>query len=142
MSAEPGGSRIGPATSIAARKAPHPGRHLVDEGLVEQGDILSALDAGPNLMDLTPAAFEALVSNLFSKMGLETKLTRTSKDGGVDAVTFDTRPVLGGKIVIQAKRYKNTVGVSAVRDLSPYDAERGSPQRHSRYYQRLWPGCV
>ena len=27
------------------------------------------------------------------------------------------RPVLGGKVVIQAKRYKNTVGVSAVRDL-------------------------
>jgi restriction system protein len=27
------------------------------------------------------------------------------------------RPVLGGKVVIQAKRYRNTVGVSAVRDL-------------------------
>ena len=90
---------------------------MVDKRFVEQGDILSTLDARPNLMDLTPAAFEALVSNLFSKMGLETKLTRTSKDGGVDAVAFDTRPVLGGKIVIQAKRYKNTVGVSAVRDL-------------------------
>jgi restriction system protein len=90
---------------------------MVDKRFVEQGDILSALDARPNLMDLTPAEFEALVSNLFSKMGLETKLTRTSKDGGVDAVAFDTRPVLGGKIVIQAKRYKNTVGVSAVRDL-------------------------
>jgi restriction system protein len=32
-------------------------------------------------------------------------------------VAFDTRPVLGGKVVIQAKRYRNTVGVSAVRDL-------------------------
>ena len=32
-------------------------------------------------------------------------------------VAFDTRPVLGGKVVIQAKRYKNTVGVAAVRDL-------------------------
>ena len=30
---------------------------------------------------------------------------------------YDPRPVLGGKVVIQAKRYKNTVGVSAVRDL-------------------------
>ena len=26
-------------------------------------------------------------------------------------------PILGGKVVTQAKRYKNTVGVSAVRDL-------------------------
>lgn len=27
------------------------------------------------------------------------------------------RPILGGKVVIQAKRYSHTVGVSAVRDL-------------------------
>lgn len=32
-------------------------------------------------------------------------------------VAYDLRPVTGGKVVIQAKRYKNTVGVSAVRDL-------------------------
>ncbi|MNW00747.1 Mrr restriction system protein [compost metagenome] len=35
----------------------------------------------------------------------------------MDAVAFDTRPILGGKVVIQAKRYRDTVGVSAVRDL-------------------------
>jgi restriction system protein len=35
----------------------------------------------------------------------------------VDAVAFDSDPVRGGKVVIQAKRYTNTVGVSAVRDL-------------------------
>ena len=50
-------------------------------------------------------------------MGLETKLTQASRDGGVDCVAFDPRPIFGGKVVIQAKRYKNTVGVSAVRDL-------------------------
>jgi hypothetical protein len=27
------------------------------------------------------------------------------------------RPIFGGKVVIQAERYKNTVGVWAVRDL-------------------------
>jgi restriction system protein len=91
--------------------------NMVDRRFIDQSDIISELDSRPNLMDLTPSEFENLVSNLFSKMGLETKLTRTSKDGGVDAVAFDTRPILGGKVVIQAKRYKNTVGVSAVRDL-------------------------
>lgn len=90
---------------------------MVDKRFVDQGDILSGLDTRPNLMELSPSEFENLVSNLFGKMGLETKLTRASKDGGVDAVAFDTRPILGGKVVIQAKRYKNTVGVSAVRDL-------------------------
>lgn len=90
---------------------------MVDKRFVQEEDIASTLDLRPNLMDLDPFEFEHLVANLFSKMGLETKQTRLSKDGGVDAIAFDLRPVLGGKIVIQAKRYKNTVGVSAVRDL-------------------------
>jgi restriction system protein len=68
-------------------------------------------------MELTPGEFESLITNLFQNMGLETKLTQASRDGGVDCVAFDARPILGGKVVIQAKRYKNTVGVSAVRDL-------------------------
>jgi restriction system protein len=90
---------------------------MVDKRFVDQADVLSGLDARPNLMELSPTEFEGLVSNLFGKMGLETKLTRSSKDGGVDVVAFDTRPILGGKVVIQAKRYRHTVGVSAVRDL-------------------------
>jgi restriction system protein len=35
----------------------------------------------------------------------------------VDAVAFDPDPSRGGKIVIQAKRYTNTVGIAAVKDL-------------------------
>lgn len=90
---------------------------MVDKRFVEHDDILGSLDASPNLMDLNPFEFENLVSNLFGKMGLDAKLTRSAKDGGVDAVAFDTRAIIGGKIVIQAKRHKNTVGVSAVREL-------------------------
>jgi restriction system protein len=90
---------------------------MVDKRFVEQSDVLADLESRPNLMDLNPYEFENLVGNLFQKMGLETKLTRSSRDGGVDAVAYDQRPILGGKVVIQAKRYKHTVGVSAVRDL-------------------------
>src|SRR5437763_10044214 len=68
-------------------------------------------------MELTPGEFESLITNLFAKMGLDTKQTQASRDGGVDCVAYDSRPILGGKVVIQAKRYKHTVGVSAVRDL-------------------------
>jgi restriction system protein len=32
-------------------------------------------------------------------------------------VAYDNRAIFGGKVIIQAKRYKNTVPVSAVRDL-------------------------
>jgi restriction system protein len=75
------------------------------------------LDHRPNLMELSPTEFEGLITNLFAAMGLDTRQTRPSRDGGVDCVAFDARPIFGGKVVIQAKRYKNTVGVSAVRDL-------------------------
>jgi len=91
--------------------------NMVDPRFVEESDVLSSIDQRPNLMDLTPGEFEALITNLFEKMGLETRMTQASRDGGVDCVAYDPRPIFGGKVVIQAKRYKNTVGVSAVRDL-------------------------
>lgn len=91
--------------------------NMADPRFIDEQDVLSMLDTRPNLMELTPGEFESLITNLFQSMGLETKLTQASRDGGVDCVAFDPRPVLGGKVVVQAKRYKNTVGVSAVRDL-------------------------
>jgi restriction system protein len=90
---------------------------MVDPRFIEETDVLSGLDQRPNLTDLTPSEFESLITNLFQKMGLETRQTQASRDGGVDCVAFDNRPIFGGKVVIQAKRYKHTVGVSAVRDL-------------------------
>jgi restriction system protein len=90
---------------------------MVDPRFIEEIDVLSGLDQRPNLMELTPSEFESLITNLFQKMGLEARQTQASRDGGVDCVAFDPRPIFGGKVVIQAKRYKNTVGVSAVRDL-------------------------
>jgi len=90
---------------------------MVDKRFIQETDVLSGLDQRPNLMELSPSEFENLITNLFLKMGLETRLTQASRDGGVDCVAFDPRPIFGGKVVIQAKRYKGTVGVSAVRDL-------------------------
>lgn len=91
--------------------------NMIDTRFIQEADVLSTLDSRPNLMELSPSEFESLITNLFTRMGLNTKLTQPSRDGGVDCVAFDSRPVLGGKVIIQAKRYKNTVGVSAVRDL-------------------------
>jgi restriction system protein len=91
--------------------------NMFDPRFIEESDVLSDLDARPNLMELSPLEFESLITNLFEKMGLETRATRPSRDGGVDCVAWDNRPIFGGKVVIQAKRYKNTVGVAAVRDL-------------------------
>ncbi|MCX2714027.1 restriction endonuclease [Mycolicibacterium sp. J2] len=90
---------------------------MVDPRFVAATDAISAMDDRPNLLELSPTEFEGLIQNLFTKMGLEARQTRASRDGGVDCIAYDTRPIFGGKVVIQAKRYKNTVGVSAVRDL-------------------------
>lgn len=90
---------------------------MVDPRFIQESDVLGTLDQRPNLMELSPRDFESLITNLFEKMGLETRQTQPSRDGGVDCVAYDPRPIFGGKVVIQAKRYKHTVGVSAVRDL-------------------------
>jgi len=74
-----------------------------------------------NLASMDWEDFEHLVREVFEKefalRGGEVKITQSSSDGGVDAVAFDPDPITGGKIVIQAKRYTRTVGVSAIRDL-------------------------
>lgn len=111
------GAQVSPQASELLPVKPLIEFEMVDKRFVEQGNVLAELDARPNLMDLTPWEFEHLVGNLFSKMGLDAKLTRSHRDGGVDVIAYDTRPILGGKVVIQAKRYRHTVGVAAVRDL-------------------------
>lgn len=80
-----------------------------------------AVNEGTNLAAIDWEEFEHLVREIFdlefNTNGGEVKVTQSSRDGGVDAIAFDPDPIRGGKIVIQAKRYTNTVGVSAVRDL-------------------------
>lgn len=78
-------------------------------------------DEATNLALMNWEEFEHLIRELFEKEfnnnGSQVKVTQASRDGGVDAIAFDPDPIRGGKIVIQAKRYTNTVGVAAVRDL-------------------------
>ncbi|HMT93621.1 restriction endonuclease [uncultured Thiothrix sp.] len=92
-----------------------------DRRFVNSYDVADSLDASVNLATMGWEDFEHLIREVFAKefsaSGGEVKVTQASRDGGVDAVAFDPDPIRGGKIVIQAKRYTNTVGVSAVRDL-------------------------
>jgi restriction system protein len=89
----------------------------VDDRFIEEADVLGSLDPRQNLMELSHAEFEALIMNLFARMGLKTHLTRSSNDRGVDGVAIDNNPITGGKVVIQAKRYKGLVPAAAVREL-------------------------
>lgn len=92
-----------------------------DKRFVESYDVSEQIDNSTNLALMDWEDFEHLIREIFGKEfssnGGEVKVTQASRDGGVDAIAFDPDPIRGGKIVIQAKRYTNTVGVSAVRDL-------------------------
>ncbi|MER5406966.1 restriction endonuclease, partial [Streptomyces sp. NPDC002769] len=66
---------------------------------------------------MDPIAFENLVADLFRAMGMQAVTTQRSNDGGVDVDALDPAPIRGGKIVVQVKRYRNTVPPTAVRDL-------------------------
>ncbi|MCA1812602.1 MAG: restriction endonuclease, partial [Halobacteriales archaeon] len=92
-----------------------------DRRFIEARQVLDGVHEGDNLGAMGWEDFEHLIREVFEKEfsanGGEVKITQASRDGGVDAVAFDPDPIRGGKIVIQAKRYTHTVGVSAVRDL-------------------------
>lgn len=94
-----------------------------DRRIVEGRNVVEALEASTNLAAMDWEDFEHVVRELFARMfaarsaGAEVHVTRASRDYGVDALVYDPDPIMGGKYVIQAKRYVNTVEVSAVRDL-------------------------
>jgi restriction system protein len=110
----------GPLSQLAPVK-PIMNINKSDRRFVESRDVLSEINSTQNLASMDWEDFEHLIRELFSKIfskdGAEVNVTQASRDGGVDAIAFDPDPIRGGKYIIQAKRYNNVVGVSAVRDL-------------------------
>ena len=92
-----------------------------DDRIVPDRDVAEGLKSEANLAAMPWEDFEHLVRQLFEwefgRHGAEVRLTRASRDRGVDAIIFDPDPLRGGKFVIQAKRYTLPVDVAAVRDL-------------------------
>ncbi len=92
-----------------------------DDRFVSSYAVIDTLDEGENLAAMDWEDFEHLIRELFEREfaehGGEVKVTQASRDGGIDAVIFDPDPLRGGKIVIQAKRYTNTVPVASAREL-------------------------
>ncbi len=92
-----------------------------DKRFREGREVMENVDTTINVASMDWEEFEHLVREIFSKefgtAGMEVKVTQSSRDLGVDAVAFDPDPLRGGKIIIQAKRYTNTVKVESVRAL-------------------------
>ncbi len=112
------------AAQLAALRPVAPIRRIEreDPRFVEAREVLEELDAGSNLITMDWQDFEMLVRDLFEEVfaddeGVEVHVTRASRDEGVDAVVIDPHPLKGGKMIVQAKRYRKTVPVAAVREL-------------------------
>ena len=101
-----------------------------DSRFVDARAVLDALGTTTNLAAMDWQDFEHLIRELFEKefaeRGAEVKITQASRDRGVDAIAFNPDPIQGGKYIIQAKRYTNTVDVSAVRDLCAVVRKEGA----------------
>ncbi|MBT2455863.1 restriction endonuclease [Streptomyces sp. ISL-86] len=109
-----------PDQLTAVRPGRRPGEVGGAAGVVTHGGGVGADADGedePDLFAMDPIEFEGLVAELFRAMGMEAVTTQRSNDGGVDVEALDPAPIRGGRIVVQVKRYRNTVPPTAVRDL-------------------------
>ncbi|MFE2292676.1 restriction endonuclease [Streptomyces sp. NPDC059452] len=115
-----------------------PGRlpESVGNGVVTHGG-----DEEPDLYEMDPIAFETLVAELFRAMGMQAVTTQRSNDGGVDVDALDPAPIRGGKIVVQVKRYRNTVPPTAVRDLYGTVQDAGANKGVLVTTSRFGPGA-
>jgi hypothetical protein len=98
-----------------------PERHRLDLAITEiTDDLIARFAADPALMyDMPPLRFEELITELYQRHGFDAKLTRASKDRGVD-IYVARHDRLGRSLsIVQCKRYAahRKIGVNLVREL-------------------------
>jgi restriction system protein len=83
-----------------------------DRRIIENRDVVDQLDREANLAAMPWEDFEHLVRQLFEwefgRNGVEVKVTRASRDRGVDAIMFDPDPLRGGQICIASQALYET----------------------------------
>lgn len=105
----------------------------VSKALAILGQTPRVVGEGPlKTEDLTlfsGAEFEIWVSALLEAFGFRAEMTRSSGDGGIDIVATLDRPLVGGRYLVQCKRYAPDalVGVQAIREFyGTLVADRGA----------------
>jgi restriction system protein len=60
-----------------------------------------------------------MITGLLKKMGFMAEVTRASGDGGIDIEAILDRPIVGGRYLIQCKRFShnNLVSSPTIRDF-------------------------
>jgi restriction system protein len=104
------------ATPTVPRNMPS---HPPSTSLDQQSMWRRGLDGRTDLLTMDPFAFEHLVRELLLAMsGQDARVTRPSRDDGIDGVVFDCSATLGGEFIVQAKRYRNVVPANDIRALA------------------------
>lgn len=82
-------------------------------------NLYKSIIANPQLLgELNWRTFEKLLANILEKFEYEIELQRGTKDGGIDIIAFKKNTIFGPeRYLIQAKRWKNKVGVEPVQRL-------------------------
>jgi restriction system protein len=72
-----------------------------------------------DLHSLTGVEFEKLIAMLLQRMGFHAEMTRATGDGGIDIVAHLERPFVGGRYLIQCKRFSpdSLIGAPVIREF-------------------------
>lgn len=82
-------------------------------------DVLAGIDSRPDLLKMDWYKFENLIRQLFEAIGLDVRVTQSSRDEGIDAVAYNKTDIVHrSEILIQAKRYSHCVPTNDVRALA------------------------
>ncbi len=83
-------------------------------------DLYNTLIKQPQLVrTLEWRTFEKLIAKILEDLGYAVKLMQGTKDGGIDVIAFNKVTDLGEhKYIIQAKQWKNKVGIEPIRSLA------------------------
>lgn len=119
--------------SYNERKRAQAGQDLAgtgDDDLDERLDEVTDPDWRDALLDrllqMTPSAFERLAQRVLREAGFrDVQVLGRSNDGGIDGVGTLRVSLISFPIYFQCKRYKDSVGSSAVRDFRGAMAGRG-----------------
>jgi restriction system protein len=65
--------------------------------------------------EMNPTLFERTVASVFRDLGFHTRATGCSGDGGIDVILQDSG---GSRIGVQVKRYRHTIQVNQIRELT------------------------
>lgn len=102
------------------------GRTTISEEDVGQVSSLLGLNTGSvgsaqsgEIDTLSGVDFEKVIAALLQGMGFHTEMTEVTGDGGIDIIATLDRPLVGGRYLIQCKRFApgKLVGAATVRDF-------------------------